>query len=322
MDLKSSTDQELIAKLEDGLNTYYIDLKFLYENHLFFIKYNPAKFFQAVLYGNYKTFNSDTVTYVTDQNMLLLRKELFKIILEKQININIQNEQGKTPLFFVNDIETIEFLISNGADLNIKDKQDNYWISRLAIELLEYVIKNNLISTDQANQETYQALVKGNYERAFLCSQVSFNISINSVTIIVEALINGLECSIEVNKYQALIHLAYRVRIEIPTKFEYLLHSYRDDHNKKEFNFLCAILHKLAKHYLEFSKIEFFRGINQEAEVENKLNIAFKTFNFDKLKVLFPNNPELSKMNSKFDSYFQTIGRGHIKFSNATDLHF
>lgn len=309
MDIKNLADQELIAQLENGLDAGYIDLEFLYENHLCFIQYNPAKFFQAVLYAGYKIFNSQSATYVADENLLLIRKELFKLILENRIDINIQNEQDQTPLFFAWDVEAIEFLISNGADLYIKDKQGNYWISSLPIELLEYVIKNNLISTDQANQEAYQALIKGDYERAFLCSQISFNIETNPVNILVEAIINGLECSIEVNKYQALINLAHRVGIEIPTQFEYLLHSYRDDYDKSKFNFLYAILHKLAKHYLELSKIELFRSINQETDAENELNIAFKTFNFDPLKLLFPNNRELSKMNSKFDSYFQTVGR-------------
>jgi ankyrin repeat protein len=50
---------------------------------------------------------------------------LFDYFLSKNPNPNIQNKDGKTPLFYAKDTQTIESLIKHGASLFVKDFNGN-----------------------------------------------------------------------------------------------------------------------------------------------------------------------------------------------------
>ena len=81
-----------------------------------------------------------------------INKEIFKLLIDRGLNINTQNEKGNTLLSLVVDhyshskdkLKIVEFLIANGADVNIRDQagrsvllKATYRNNREIIELLK-----------------------------------------------------------------------------------------------------------------------------------------------------------------------------------------
>lgn len=68
---------------------------------------------------------------------------LLDYFLTKKPNPNIKNKEGKTPIFYANNSETIQKLIRYGASLTIKDNNGKY-VHDYKFNSVQQVISNNL----------------------------------------------------------------------------------------------------------------------------------------------------------------------------------
>ncbi len=233
--------------------------------------------------------------------------QLVEFILENyDCNLNAVNDLGQTPTFYVQEPEIARILISNGADLTIKDNEGNIWITNPSLKMIDFAIENNYLSKDFGQQAARLHFSKGNYEHSSKLFTYGFEINPNPISDIVDSIINGIEKSIEKNKYQALLNLIELAGISIPSEFQYLLSSFKDDHNSHEFNFIYGLLHKLGDHYLNLAKAEMAKAIGEDSE---ELDYAFKNIDFSLLQAKYPENKELRKIENAFDSYYHIVGK-------------
>ena len=234
------------------------------------------------------------------------KQELIKFILETyEYNINSLNDLGQTPLFFAQSPEVAQALIEHHADLSIKDKKGNNWISNPSLELIEYAIEKKYLSGDYAERVALSHFAKGNYEHAAKLYKIGFDLDVDPIEQMVDSIINGLQNSIEKNKYQAMLNLINKAGIKIPSEFEHLLYSYGDDHKPEKFEFIYGLIHKLAKHYINLSKAALVKILGASEELDN----AFISFDFEALKNIHPNNLELAKITDQFSAYYQIAGK-------------
>ncbi len=232
--------------------------------------------------------------------------KLKKIALCRSLyNINALNKLGQTPLFFAQSAEVAEALIEHDADLSIKDKNGNIWVSNPSLELIEFAIENKYLSDDYAERVAMSHFSKGNYEHAAKLYKIGFDLHIDPIEQMVEAIMNGLEKSIEKNKYQIVLNLINKAGITIPEEFTGLLNSVRDDHKPQEFEFLNGLLHKLAQYYTNLSKASLANALGSNEGIDQ----AFSSFNFSELKLMYPDNLELARITDEFSAYYQVAGK-------------
>ena len=84
---------------------------------------------------------------------------VLKVLVNKMPEINVIDEFGLTPLFWAcrgNKLETVKFLISNGACVNIKSKENWNILHMAAVcadnELIKYLIEHKVSLTDVDNK--------------------------------------------------------------------------------------------------------------------------------------------------------------------------
>jgi hypothetical protein len=86
-----------------------------------------------------KTFKSTLLhAAVTIDNI-----EVVNFILSKGIDVNIRDEEGRTPLFYVKSDAMAKLLIEKGADINAKDKTGKDIIYNLLTPPNDWVIQGN-----------------------------------------------------------------------------------------------------------------------------------------------------------------------------------
>ena len=234
------------------------------------------------------------------------KQELVQYVLANySYNINALNNLGQTPLFFAKSPEVAKALIEYQADLNVKDYKGNTWISNPSLELIEYAVANNYLADDYAERVALSHFVKGNYEHAAKLYKIGFDLNVNPIEQMVESIINGLQNSIEINKYQAMLHLINKAGIAIPSEFTYLLNSVLDSHKPEEFDFIYGLMHKLSQHYINLSKASLAKVIGLSEELED----AFNSLDFSQLKLMYPDNLDLAKITDAFSAYYQVAGK-------------
>lgn len=234
------------------------------------------------------------------------QKELVKYVLANYShNINALNHLGQTPLFFAQSPEVAKALIDSQADLSVKDHKGNIWISNPSLELIDYAVTNNYLSGDYAKKVALSHFAKGNYEHAAKLYNIGFELNVDPREQMVNSIMNGLHNSIEKNKYQVMLHLINKAGIKIPNEFTGLLNSIRDEHKQEEFEFLNGLIHKLAQHYINISKVTLAKSLGESED----LDAAFISFDFSQLKLNHPNNLELAKITDEFTAYYQIAGK-------------
>ena len=107
-------------------------------------KYNNLKIFaQIILNQNNIDLNNLNIPYTDSRLPIIIHaatlnnKAIIEFLIKNGANINIQDAEGKTSLMWTscnNNIETVKLLIENGADLN---KQDNNGKTALMWAILE-----------------------------------------------------------------------------------------------------------------------------------------------------------------------------------------
>jgi hypothetical protein len=169
-------------------------------------------------------------------------------------------------------------------------------------------------------------LQKGDYKQAATLAKVYFELNLDPVSELTEAIIIGLKNSYENNnKYQAMLQLINKAGIEIPKKYQYLLTSREDHHKLGEFDFLNGLVHKLASHYINLGKNNLNKSLQQEScqdqdAVSKNIDLAFKSYDFEELKNLCINSSRLSKINDKFSKYFEVFGNALNALDNDLSL--
>lgn len=173
-------------------------------------------------------------------------------------------------------------------------------------------------------EEIKSQLQKGNFEYAAKLAKINFELNLNPLNELVESLVNSLDVSLEINKYQAILQLINNAGIEIPMESQYLLTSHKDSHKASEFYFIYGLLHKLSAHYLNLTKIDLLKTLEREGYEElgmlEKINHAFQSYDFNSLKSLCPNSKELSKIDDDFGAYFQVYGKAVYLLDNDIAL--
>lgn len=183
------------------------------------------------------------------------RASIVEYFLENhKCNVNALDKSGKTPLFSAKSEGVVDILIRYNADFNIRDNDGRTWVYESPSNLIDYVInKNYIASEDIGNLLSYQ-ISKGNYEKILKLHQYAPNLKLDLTDIFIDAVMNGLDRSIEQNKHQALIRLINNAGIDIPDKFNYLIYSVSDNHKSQEFDFINGLIHKLADYYIALSE--------------------------------------------------------------------
>ena len=196
----------------------------------------------------------------------LNKYELLKSFLNNyDVDVNIKNKFGKTPLFFAKDYLITKLLISHQADLTVTDNNGNTFLNNIPLSILNYVTENSFLPKDYAFKYMQKYLEKGNFEYAAkLVKLFDFKLDLDPIDELINSIISGLFNSIEHNKYQILVNLINKAGIEIPNEYKYLLSSYHDDHELKEFKFTDGLLHKLAKHYINLAKSDYVKSYNNK----------------------------------------------------------
>jgi ankyrin repeat protein len=131
--------------------------------------------------------------------------EMFKILLKKSGNINIQNKDGETLLHkkaFCGSIEIVDFLIKNGADVNIRDNQ-----GRIPLHLAsqEYQIgeqKTRLLIKSGSDVNAKDKNGRTPIDKAINWGCFS-NRTINSIKVLIEA---GADVNIKNNEGKTALH--------------------------------------------------------------------------------------------------------------------
>jgi hypothetical protein len=230
------------------------------------------------------------------------------LLNENKYNVNVVNELGQNALFYAKSTKIIELLISYNINVNQLDNAGNKWFQiNNSRENIYYAMENNYISEQEAQEIIKQYLVDGNFINAAAVAKLSSADNINVKDLLVSAIIQGIESSVEGNKYKALLHLVNEAGIEIPNKHKFLLRSIKDNQDVTEFKFLYGMLHKLAQHYINLSKSNLIKNLSNEGfdaiSISKAIDDAFVTQDFSLLKKLCNNESlVLSKIIDKFSA--------------------
>jgi ankyrin repeat protein len=120
-----------------------------------------------------------------NNDLLANKRKMFDLLIDAMADVNKANEKGKTPLFFANSQETIEWLLEAGADL--------FHINEAGDDLLMYQLKNNATTLPfvmelfkEANHNTTKDMLyqlaftdaKGEYQRELIKGGIYASLSV------------------------------------------------------------------------------------------------------------------------------------------------
>ncbi|AIF81054.1 ankyrin repeat-containing protein [endosymbiont of Acanthamoeba sp. UWC8] len=259
--------------------------------------------------------------------------DIVKFLVE--CGVQVRNHDLST-VIKVGDKKLIKYILEIFPEpqATITIDENNLFILSGEIELLKMLLKIVKIPTENLNKIYNNAIVTGNYDFA---AQLHYGLDVcfetNIHSDISNAIIKGLDNSIENNKYHAIANIIDKAGIKIPRQHKHLVNNINDDIDSKEFDFIYGLTHKLAQHYINLAKVKLENNLLSQTVNENKINQAKKILNeifnedsqarlegFQELKCIFPDDMELSKIVNEFDAYHMVVGNALNRLDNDFTL--
>lgn len=223
---------------------------------------------------------------------------ILDIWLELGLSIDLQDNQGKTPLYIAiertND-DIIKILIENNADINISDYNNNYpiflMIENISDELTSYLFDNNLVDIDIINRNKYNIFNYAIIHDNVCIVEKLLNIGYDVNMVYVDTKKSPLLLAIECDSYETII-----VLLEYGANIRY-------SHLKK-----ALLLPRRKIFYLLWANVNFTLTewqLYQLLSCADNINLIKALTNFDNEKHIKYDLLDNLNINQRCEDYFQ-----------------
>lgn len=276
--------------------------------------------------------------------------EKIKYFLERNIDVNIVDDKGKTALIHSvinNNIEIVKLLLKNGADVNIKDKRGltaiKYAIKNKNVEIANVLTTHGAILTKtklKSNLDIINATKENNYELVKLLIQDGIDINVqdtykwtalhyavknDNLEMVKLLLENGIDPNILTNLKETALMIGVDMKVNI--EIIKLLIDYKTGINIKSYYGRTALMSGLSSPSGSFSKfinkevLELLleNGANpnlQDDKGVTALMIAVSEDNYDKVKILLDYNAYLNTQDQYGDTALHyAVNKSNLKIA-------
>lgn len=123
------------------------------------------------------------IKFIIDSNNI----DAFKYVVEKEFNIYAKNNDGSTPLHYIDSIEILEYVINKNIDINVTDNYGLYPIHNICktcnVELVKFAIEKNINMNVVANNGLYPIHYicnKGNFDLIKFAIEKGINMNVTT----------------------------------------------------------------------------------------------------------------------------------------------
>lgn len=247
------------------------------------------------------------------------REELiFNILLSREL---FTPDHIYTILTFGNSSQALKILEAKPSLLN-QIQLDTIVLS--IPEFVNEIIKN--CSKEKIVDLVINLFAKGHFTEAknYFEKYSLDRIIIDPVDLVSTSIEIDIKGAIEQNKYGAIANLIYRAGIYIPEKHQKYIANISDDIPENNFEFIRALIHKLAEHYILLAKNDLLKQVSNDEktiklvdQIFNKTSTAQEKYNvLEELRELHPESKYLEKAKSPFDAIYLIAGKALENIGN------